>query len=326
MRKSGRTGDRTSSSAWQLTLARRRRPHPPRPRSGTPLEFKPQLLLEDTAKIARLMQAARTQSGGATPRLLEGPGMAAGLSPRGALQLQPRMALTIGGAGSGSSSSRSGGSPSFVLSWLGSTSSPASSGSTGSSGGEGSGRGNGAPAPGSAGLLAAAPHAGPPSVQDAVKGAAKRKDAAPAAAPAPPGRPSPSKAAKAVVHVQEQDGHLVFSPAHKVRFPRAQEGGDALARDGSVRRRQAGACPQQFNFPPTMCTPLACDTQAKGGRSRMGLSLSDATGMLKLGGGGGGGSGEPAQPLGAFAPLPGSIVGGGSDTSSSKDLVLSKRA
>lgn len=86
--------------------------------------FEPRLLLDDPAKMARLVQAAASaQSGSSTPQLLEGPSAttaSGGLTPHVGRDVPaPRTmqaALTIGSSGSSSGS----GTPRFMLSWLGS--------------------------------------------------------------------------------------------------------------------------------------------------------------------------------------------------------------
>jgi hypothetical protein len=167
--------------------------------------FEPRLLLDDPAKMARLMQAARSQSGGSSPRLLEAPSTSSGgsLTPRinqgGSIMhaALPVPSLTIGHCTSGGSGS---GTPRFVLSWLG-----------GGSGG----------AAGVSGRDVAAAEA---VVEDAVRGrrADTPKDAAaiaPAAVARSPTKPTGAAASgKANMQVEQQSGTLVFSPQSKVRF------------------------------------------------------------------------------------------------------------
>jgi hypothetical protein len=154
----------------------------------------PRLVLEDPARLARLMQAARSSSN-ASPRRLEGPTSGGNLTPRiaggagGAPAMQASLTM-VGGSGSST------GVPRFVLSWLGGPADASGSG-----------------------VAASAP--------DVVRGAAAdapAKDTAAAAVAAAPGG-SPVKAAfggkvapasKGPAHIEPQNGTLVFSPQAKV--------------------------------------------------------------------------------------------------------------
>ena len=158
--------------------------------------FEPRLLLDDPVRMARLLAAARSQSGGMSPRRLEGPGASTSGS------LTPRIAQASGGAlphmqasltiGGGSSSGGSApGTPRFVLSWLAAPGSEATGAAGNGSGGK---------------ELA--------TTMDAVRGSAAGKDSATAALPK---NSSPSKTGKtSAAQVEQSSGNLVFAPQAKV--------------------------------------------------------------------------------------------------------------
>ena len=289
--------------------------------SASSCEFKPSLLLEDPAKIARLMQAARAQTGSMSPRMLECSSMAGSLTPRMAGGQLPRMqaALTIGSSVAGTAGS---GSPSFVLSWLG---------GAGASGQPQRSATAAAPA------TTAAPQVAPP-VKDVVKRSGAR-DAAPALiAPAAPNKRSPSKAAAAAkvsnMQVQEQDGNLVFSTTSKVRaaeLPHTHDAPDSGCQpevgDHVRLHTHAPMVQSQGNARQRCNLPQPAHTQPKmAAASRLGFSLGEAPNVLKIGGGAGGSNSGAATPA-VCAPPPGRIsASGNSDLSTSKDLVLSKNA
>ena len=294
--------------------------------AGAAAEFtiEPRLLLDDPARMARLMQAARAQSGGGSPRLLEsngsGGGSGAGSSSSG---LTPRlMHGSIGGGatpplmltvGSGNGAPAAPGAPRLVLSWL--------SGSGGS--------GEGAASASADGVQDAVPaqpkDASPPKRKAiAAPGAAS---AAAAAAPAARSKPaaaasSPSKA-KAPVQIEQHGDNLVISKQAKVCCARGGEMGRmccvgrgrepcALA-DASTHTHTQARCATPLSHSAPHSHPGATTVQAKGPKSRLGLSLTDAPGSL-FKRGGGAAAGEDA-----FDELPGA---GGGDVGGSRDLAL----
>jgi len=95
------------------------------PSDGPALSFQPRLLLDDPARMTRLMQAAAAHGAASTPRLLEGPSAATAsggsITPRMHRDAAPtpramQAALTFT---STSSKGGSSGAPTFTLSWRG---------------------------------------------------------------------------------------------------------------------------------------------------------------------------------------------------------------
>ncbi|KAI8466472.1 MAG: hypothetical protein J3K34DRAFT_433775 [Monoraphidium minutum] len=214
---------------------------PAQPSGGESYTFAPRLLLEDPAKMARLVQAAIAQgsSGAASPRLLEGTRAAAGggnLTPRIARdapgQRSMQAALTISGTGSGPGAA----TPRFTLSWLGGAADGALAAAGSSPGGD-------APRPEreqprvSDGRQA---DRGAPSDAARSKGADTAKDGREAVSG------SPTKAAGRVSSHVEQGGNLVFSAQAKQAKASKSRLGLSLADAASVfsgGRKGASAAP-----------------------------------------------------------------------------------
>jgi hypothetical protein len=228
-----------------------------------------------------------------TPRIAGGAG--------GALGMQAALTM-VGGSGAGGGSSSSAGVPRFVLSWL-------------------AGPGDAA---GSSDAASA-----PDVVRSVAADAAAKGVAAAAIAAAPSGSPVKVAAAakagpatKVPVHIEHQNGTLVFSPQGKV--------GTVCHLCGSasvplvVAPADVGApWAAVAHAPSLLLTPLPPPwLQAKAApKSRRGLTLADAAGVFKRGST----SGAQAAPSIAAPAAAGSgAAGGGCDVSSSRDLVVSR--
>jgi hypothetical protein len=279
-----------------------------RPRSESSYTFTPPtLLLEDPAKMARLMQAAlsASTSGPCSPRLLDGPGASSsgGLTPRFSRELSggraAQAALTISGASGGAGSS----TPRFTLSWLG--------------GGSGGG-GDAAAASGQGSSEAKQPQLAPDV--DAAR------DAKPAAAAAVRGSP-PKPARRSSSGRIEEGGNLVFSTQAKVVGApfrtAAWSPGASPAMQTSHCSSRAGlalAAPPELGPYTTTAShhnrlvPLNPPMpQGKANKSRLGLSLADATS-----------GGKKAAANMGFAGMKGAHDDAVSDVSGGKDLVSHK--
>jgi hypothetical protein len=282
--------------------------HPPQPSAAPSLSFQPRLLLDDPARMTRLVQAAAAASAANTPRLLEGPSAATAsggsATPRLARDSVAALTLTAGSAGRGLGK-KGGTAPLFTLSWL--------AGAAGDAGGAAAEPVDDVPTQAPAPFRQAAALSDVPSaVSDTSKGQRGAKA---------------GRSNQAV----EEGGNLVFSSAPSKAKVRA--------RQECAMRRSSRSCLKALDiwryvdgssvtleaFNHLHCaTPPTATQGKKEAQARTGLSLTDAMGVFGGGKAKAGGPGRPTTAAAAGTPdlmLDGAAGGCGDAT---RDLVVRK--